>query len=141
MMALPIPDTHMDLLENPVYVVFTTVFPSGQPHSTVVWWDSDGDYIRVNTARGRQKEKNLKRNTKVSIMAVDPQNPYHWMEVRGVVEEVTEQGGVDHIEKLSWKYNGKGFYGGYAPAERRQQETRVMVKIRPTKVMAYPFKR
>lgn len=135
-----IPDTHKDLLDNPIYVVLTTVLPDGQPHSSVVWWDSEGEYVRVNTARGRQKDKDMQRNPKVTITAVDPTDPYRWIEVRGVVEEMTEEGGVDHIEKLSWKYVNQKYYGGFAPAEKRQQETRVTVNIRVTKVVAYPAK-
>jgi PPOX class probable F420-dependent enzyme len=133
-----IPDTHKDLVEKPVYVTLTTVLPDGQPQSSIVWWDSEGDYILVNTARGRQKEKDMARNPKVTILAMDPTDPYRWMEVRGVVEEMTEEGGVDGIEKLSWKYVNQKYYGGYAPEERRHQETRVRVKIRPTKVVVYP---
>ncbi|MFN8373721.1 MAG: PPOX class F420-dependent oxidoreductase [Anaerolineae bacterium] len=139
-MTLMIPDSHKDLLEGPVYVTLTTVMPDGQPQSSVVWWDGDDNYILINTARGRQKEKNMTRNAKVTIMAIDPQNPYRWLEVRGVVEDISEDGGVEHIEKLSRKYVNRGYYGDFAPAERRQQETRLVVRIRPTKVLAYPFK-
>jgi PPOX class probable F420-dependent enzyme len=133
-----IPETHKDLVEKPVYVTLTTVLPDGQPQSSIVWWDSEDDYIIVNTARGRQKEKDMARNPKVTILAMDPTNPYRWMEVRGVVEEMTEEGGAEGIEKLSWKYQNQKYYGGYAPEERRNQETRVRVKIRPTKVVAFP---
>ncbi|NWF69865.1 MAG: PPOX class F420-dependent oxidoreductase [Chloroflexi bacterium] len=137
MMAL-IPDSHKDLLERPVYVTLTTVLPDGQPQSSIVWWDSDGDYVRINTTRGRQKEKNMRRNARVSILALDPENPYRWLEVRGTVEDITPDGAVEHIEKLSQKYQGKIYYGGFAPAERRGQEERLTVKIRPTKVVIFP---
>jgi PPOX class probable F420-dependent enzyme len=136
-MSAPIPDTHRDLLEKPVYAGLTTVMPDGQPQSTVVWLDYDGQYVRLNSARGRQKDRNIKRNPKVTILLIDPENPYRWLEVRGTVDEITEEGAVDHIEKLSWKYKGQKYYGGFAKATR-EQETRVMYRMRPTKVTAYP---
>ncbi len=79
-----IPDSHKSLVDNPVYVVLTTLMPDGQPQSSVVWWDSEGEYVQVNTIRGRQKERNMVRDGRVTIVAVDPTNPYHWLEVRGV---------------------------------------------------------
>lgn len=128
-----IPEKFMDLLERPVFVTLVTVMPNGQPQATPVWCDYDGEFVRVNSARGRQKDRNMRRNPYVTILAVDPDNPYRWMEIRGVVEQITEAGGVDHINKLSKKYRGQEDY--YAPyPERRGQETRVTYKIRPAKV-------
>lgn len=140
-MTITIPDSHKDLLEKPVYAALTTLMPDGQPQSTVVWADYDGQYVRINVTRGRQKTKNMERNPKVSLLAVDPQDPFRWIEVRGTVEEITEQGGVEHIEALARKYVGRGYYGDFAPAERRNQETRLLVKIRPTKVVIFPSRR
>ena len=136
-MTLSIPDSHKALLEDPVYVVATTVMPDGQPQSTVVWWDSEGDYIRINTARGRQKDKNLLTNPKITIMAVDPKDPYHFLEVRGTVESIVEEGGREHIEKLSWKYMGQKYYGGYNKWKKPEDETRLIVNIRPTKIVTH----
>jgi PPOX class probable F420-dependent enzyme len=136
-LSVPIPDTHRDLLEKPVYAGLTTVMPDGQPQSTVVWLDYDGQYVRLNSASGRQKDRNIKRNPKVTVLLIDPENPYRWLEVRGTVDEITEEGAVDHIEKLSWKYKGQGYYGGYSKTAP-DQETRVMYKMRPTRVTAYP---
>jgi len=136
MIAL-IPETHQDLLERPIFVVATTVMPDGQPQSTVVWWDDEGDFVRINTARGRQKEKNLLRNPKITLMAVDPDDGYHWLEIRGVVDSMTEEGGVEHIEALSRKYNnGQGYYGGYTQ-KKPEDETRLIVYIRPLKVVTH----
>jgi PPOX class probable F420-dependent enzyme len=135
-----IPDTHKDLLEGPIYVVATTVMPDGQPQSSVVWWDYDGDFVRINTTRGRQKEKNLMKNPKITIIAVDPKNPYHWLEVRGVVDSMVEAGGRDHIESLSMKYTGQKYYGGFNKTVKPEDQVRVIVNIRPTRVIAYPKK-
>jgi PPOX class probable F420-dependent enzyme len=134
---LTIPESYRDLLERPVYAVLTTVMPDGQPQSTVVWVDYKGEQVRINTARGRQKDKNLTRDPRVSVLLMDPQDPYRWIEVRGRVDEGTEDGAVDHIESLSWKYKGMKYYGGYSkrnPAD----ETRVTYKITPTRVLIYP---
>jgi len=136
-MSESIPDSYRDLFEKPVYAVLTTIMPDGQPQSSVVWTDYDGQYVRVNTTRGRQKDRNMQRNPKVSILLMDPENPYRWIEVRGQVDRGTEEGAVDHIEALSWKYKGQKYYGGFRK-KTPDQETRVIYRITPTRVMIYP---
>ncbi|HUN06170.1 MAG TPA: PPOX class F420-dependent oxidoreductase [Aggregatilineales bacterium] len=135
MVAL-IPETHQDLLDRPIYVVATTVMPDGQPQSTVVWWDYEGDFIRFNTADGRQKPKNIRQNPKITLLALDPNNPFHWLEIRGVVEEMTTEGGVEHIESLSRKYTGRAYYSDFNTRSSPDTETRLVVKVRPIKVTA-----
>lgn len=136
-MSVTIPDSHKDLLEGPVYVTLATVLPSGQPHLSVVWCGFDGEHILINTARGRVKDKNMTARPKATVMAIDPQNPYRWIEVRADVAEATEEGGVDHIHELSRLYMGKNYYGDFAPAERASQETRVIYKLKPNRVVAF----
>ena len=133
-MTEPIPDTHKDLLEKPVYATLTTVMPDGQPQSSVVWVDYDGKNVRFNTARGRQKDKNLKRDSKVTLMLFLPEDAYHWMEIRGAVGDGIEAGAVDHIEKLSWKYQNQKYYGGYNQRTTPQTETRVTYIVDATRV-------
>ena len=128
-----IPDTHKDLVEKPYYAIVTTVMPDGQPQSTVVWADYDGEYIRFNTARGRQKDKNLIDNPKVTVVIVDPTNGFHWLEVRGTAE-VTEEGGREHIEALSHKYTGQKYYGGFNTHSNPETEKRLLVRIHATKL-------
>jgi PPOX class probable F420-dependent enzyme len=135
-MTISIPDSHKDLLERPIYAVVTTIMPDGQPQSTVVWVDYDGEYVRFNTARGRRKDKNLKRDPRVSIVLVDPEDGYHWLEVRGSVEE-DEARGREHIEQLSHKYEGQKYYGGFAKTKKPEDETRVMYRVHLTSVNAY----
>ncbi len=137
-MTTTIPDSHRDLLEGPVYVTLATVMPDGQPQLTIVWANYDGTHIKINTARGRQKDKNLKARPQTTILAMDPNDGYRWLEVRGVVAEMTEEGAVDHIDELCELYTGKSpYYGTFRTPERRHQETRVIVKIRPVRVNAY----
>jgi PPOX class probable F420-dependent enzyme len=134
-MSDKVPASHRDLLEGPVFVSLATLMPDGQPQVTVVWCDYDGTYVLVNTARGRQKEKNMSERPVATILAVDPDDPYRYLEVRGSVVAITEDGALDHINKLASIYVDRpSYYGGWAPAERESQEVRVICKIAPTHV-------
>ncbi len=132
-MAKTIPESHLDLLQKPYYAIVTTVMPDGQPQSTVVWADYDGENVRFNTARGRQKDKNLQENPKVTLVIMNPSDGFNWLEVRGTAE-VTEEGGREQIEALSWKYTGQKYYGGFNNYSTAESETRLVVTIRATKV-------
>ncbi len=130
-----IPEAYMDLVTRPVVVTLVTVMPDGQPQATPVWYSYDGTHILVNTARGRQKDRNMKNRAKVTILAVDPENPYRYMEIRGEVVGEDEENGVAHINELSNKYRGNPDYYSANPA-MRGKEQRVIFKIAPTKIMA-----
>lgn len=129
-----IPDSHRDLLDRPVVVTLVTLMPDGQPQATPVWCDFDGEFVRVNTARGRQKDKNMSARPQVTVLAIDPENPYRWMEVRGRVASMDDAEGVNHINKLSGEYVNQPDYYARQP-ERRGKEQRVMVRIMPTRVI------
>lgn len=134
-MSANIPNEFQDLLTEPVVVSLVTVMPDGTPQATPVWVDYDGEHVIINTARGRQKDRNMQQDAKVTVLAIDPKNPYRWMEVRGKVEEATEQGALDVINRLAKKYAGTDqYYGGVMPAEQAKQETRVTYKIKPVHV-------
>ncbi|HML23153.1 MAG TPA: PPOX class F420-dependent oxidoreductase [Aggregatilinea sp.] len=134
-MAAKVPESHVDLLERPVFVSLATVNPNGQPQVTPVWATWDGHNVIVNTARGRQKDRNMQANPHVTVLAIDPENPYRYLEIRGRVVEMDEKTGLDVINQLSAKYRGNPDY--YAPyPERRGMEQRVTVKIEPEKVNA-----
>jgi|SRR5579859_3443709 len=122
-MPVEIPDNARDLLERPIVAVLVTVMPDGQPQANPVWFDFDGQYLRVNTAEGRQKAKNMARNSKVTILILDPQNGYHWLEWRGHIVQVNDEthGGRDHINALSQRYRGEPVYKGMVPNENRIQ--------------------
>jgi PPOX class probable F420-dependent enzyme len=137
-MPTTIPDSHRDLIDGPIMVTFTTIMPDGQPQSTIVWCNSDDEHVLVNSVAGRRKDKNIRRDPRITLMALDPNNPYRWIEVRGVVDEITEEGAVAHIDELSRLYENKpGFFGHVAPAERANLETRIIFKIRPVRVQAF----
>lgn len=137
-MSAVIPDSHKPLLTGKTYVVLTTLMPDNQPQSSVVWVDFDGEYVVVNTAAGRQKARNMEARPKVTVLAMDTNNPYYWLEVRGEIAELTAEGGVEGIDHLARKYMGvPEYYGHVAPAEQRDKETRLVCKIKPTRVIAF----
>ncbi|MBN1202898.1 MAG: PPOX class F420-dependent oxidoreductase [Anaerolineae bacterium] len=129
-----IPDSHRDLLERPIHAVLTTMMPDGQPQMSVVWCDMDGDTIRINTTRERQKGRNMLANPKVSLLVIDPHDASRYLEVRGEVE-ITEAGALEHLDQLTQVYTGQPFYyGAIYPVEQQQRETRIICKIRPARV-------
>ena len=135
-MSSQIPDSHKDLLEGPVPVTIATIMPDGQPQLSVVWCNYDGQYVWVNTARGRQKDKNLTARPVATILAIDPENAGRYLEVRGTVT-MTEEGAVEHINQLAKLYTGAdSFYGGAVPTGQTETETRVICKITPNHVIS-----
>jgi PPOX class probable F420-dependent enzyme len=128
-MADKIPDQFKDLFTKVAFANLATVMPDGSPQVTPVWCDYDGSHIRVNTAKGRVKDKNMRRNKKVALSIQDPDNAYRHIAVRGEVAEITEQGADDHIDALAQKYLGKSKYPFRSPGE-----VRVIYKIRPERV-------
>lgn len=134
-MAVRIPDSHRDLLTEPVHAVLTTMMPDGQPQSSIVWADYDGAHVLINTTLERQKGRNMQANPKVTLLVIDPKNNSRWIEVRGKVVEITENCAEIHADKLTRLYTGKQhFYGDIYPVQQKRMETRVIVKIEPVKV-------
>lgn len=125
-MAEAIPEKYLDLFEKKAFANLATVMPNGTPQVTPVWVDYDGTHLIVNSARGRQKDKNMQRNSSVALSIMDPENPYRYLEVRGRVAEITEEGADDHIDKMAKKYMGEEKYPW-----RRPGEVRVLYKIEP----------
>ena len=125
-MAEKIPEKFNDLFQKKAFANLATLMPDGSAQVTPVWVDYDGQYVRVNTARGRQKDKNMKRDPRVALSIADPDNPYRYLEVRGRVAEATEKGADDHINSLSQKYLGQAIY-----PYRKPGEVRVTYKITP----------
>ena len=129
-----IPNNLKDLLERPIVVAFATVNPDGQPQVTPVWASMEGDQVWINSSVGRRKDKNVRANRKVTILIIDPDNAFHWAEIRGEVVEFDESAAaLAHINKLSGMYAGNDDYYAFNP-ESKGQERRVIYKIRPTRV-------
>jgi PPOX class probable F420-dependent enzyme len=135
MMSVPIPDPHCNLLTGSVHGVLTTMMPDGQPQSSIVWVDYDGDHVLINTTLERQKGRNMWANPKVTVLVIDPQNSSRWIEIRGKVVEITDMGAEAHADKLTQLYDHKQhFYGDIYPVEQKYKETRVIVSIEPIKI-------
>ena len=124
-----IPDSLKDLLQKKAFANLATIGADGTPQMTPVWFDYDGTHIRFNTAKGRVKDKNLRRNPAVALTIMDPDNPYRYVQIRGRVAEITEAGADAHIDSLAKKYTGQDRYGNRKPGE-----VRVTYKIVPERV-------
>jgi PPOX class probable F420-dependent enzyme len=126
MPASAIPSSHADLFHKKAFANLATLMPNGQPQVTPVWVDFDGHHVIINTAEGRQKDKNLQRDKRVALSLLDPDNPYRYLEVRGKVVERTHNGADASIDALAKKYLGKDKY-----PFRQPNEVRVIYKIEP----------
>lgn len=131
-MAATIPDNYMDLFRKRAFASLATLMPKGDPQVTPVWLDYDGRYVLVNSARGRQKDRNMARDPRVALSILDPDNAYRYMEIRGKVVEITEQGADQHIDRMAKKYLGEDKY-----PYRRPGEIRVIYKIEPQRVRTF----
>jgi PPOX class probable F420-dependent enzyme len=117
-----------DLFDKNAIAHFATLMPDGAPQVTPVWVDFDGEFLLINTARGRQKDRNVRRNPRVGVEIMDPDNSTHYVQVRGRVVEILEAGALEHAERLSRKYTGQPF----GPLSEGQ--VRVVIKILPEHV-------
>ncbi len=100
-MTTKIPENYLDLFEKRAFAHLGTIMPDGQPQVTPVWVDFDGEYLLINTSRGRQKDRNMQERPQVTVEIQDPDNPYRYLEVRGRVAEAVEEGALDHINKMA----------------------------------------
>jgi PPOX class probable F420-dependent enzyme len=119
-----------ELLERPVLYALATVNPNGSVQVNPVWGDLHEGMIRINTAAGRQKHKNLaERGETVTVMVQDPDNDQRYVEIRGRVADMRERDGDEVIDLLARKYLGTDTY-----PHRNDVDTRVTVLIEPTRV-------
>ena len=125
-MAEGIPEKYRDLFNKRAFANLGTLMPDGSPQVTPVWVDYDGKHVIFNSAKGRQKDRNVRRDPRVALAIVDPDNPYRYLEIRGRVMEITEEGAAEHINKMAKKYLGVDKYPYGQPGE-----VRVLYKIQP----------
>ena len=121
-----IPEKYLDLFKKKAFANLATLMPGGEPQVTPVWVDYDGRQVIVNTAEGRQKDQNLKRDGRVSLSIIDPDNPYRYLEIRGRVSDRTKSGADANIDKMAKKYLDQDKYPFGQPGELR-----VIFKITP----------
>jgi PPOX class probable F420-dependent enzyme len=119
------------LLNEPNLADFVTLMPDGAPQSTPVWidYDADAGHILVNTAEGRVKTRNVRRDPRVAVTVVHRDDNYRWVAVRGRAVEVTNEGAKEHIDKLAKKYLGKDEYPWHDP-----NNARVLIRIQPERI-------
>jgi PPOX class probable F420-dependent enzyme len=125
-----VPDGFKDLLTaKKAFANLATINADGTPQVTPVWFDWDGRHLRINSAKGRVKDKNLRRTPSVALSIQDPDNPYRYVQIRGRVTSVTETGADAHIDALAKKYLGQDRY-----PYRKADEVRVTYVIAPDRV-------
>ena len=124
------PESHRDLLSDEVRAAayLATQMPDGSPQVTPIWFSYENGQLRINTMRGRVKEKNMSARPQVALVIQDPEDTDRFIQVRGVPARPTEGGAVDHIERLSQKYRGKAF------RPLRPGEVRVIFEIEPSSI-------
>lgn len=127
----PIPESHADILDKPAFAHLSTLMKDGSPQASAVWVDTDGPLIVVNSAEGRLKDRNIRRDPRVAISVIDPENPYRSLMIRGRVAKITTEGADAHIDKMAKKYMGVDSYPFRTP-----EEVRVMYYIEPERVAA-----
>jgi PPOX class probable F420-dependent enzyme len=138
-----IPASHLDLVDCPPVAALTTIGPGGYPQTSVVWCDWDGRCVRVNTMRGFAKERNMRRDPRVTLLCYDPRRPLRSLEVRGTVVEMTEDGAGAHLDALASRYAGRPvrYFGGAIPAHFAATETPVLCRILPARVVSLDAER
>ena len=117
-MRKAVTEKEREFLENPFVGVVTTLRRDGSPQSTVVWVDVDDKGVSINTAYGRVKPRNLARDPRLSLVVVDPGDPYTWLKVSGT-GTLVDEGADAQIDRLSKKYTGRDVYASRAPGEQR----------------------
>jgi PPOX class probable F420-dependent enzyme len=125
-MTAPIPAAYRDLFTRPAIAHLATLMPDGSPQVTPVWCDLDGEHVRVNSVKSRRKDRNIRRDARVALSLCDPDNPYRYLELRGRVVAITEQGAREHIDALAKKYMGVQVYPYHKDAD-----VRVIYRIAP----------
>ena len=126
-----IPESHKDLLKDEAraFVYLATLMADGSPQVTPVWFNTDGNYILLNTASGRLKDKNMRARPRVALCIADPRDPYRYLQIRGKIVEHTTKGAEEHIDTLNMKYHGEPIYARHDP-----EHPRVIYKVEPEKV-------
>ena len=120
------PESFLDLFSNDTraYLFLATSMPDGTPQVTPIWFNTDGQHILINSAKGRVKDQNMRAHPQVAMVIQDPNTPYRYLQIRGQVIEIIEENALEHIEALAQKYTAKGW-------KTNLNETRVTYNILP----------
>jgi PPOX class probable F420-dependent enzyme len=134
-----IPETHRDLLECPPVAALSTIGPDGYPQTSDVCCDRDGEFVRINTMRGFAKERNLRRDPRLTLLCFDPGRPGRALEVRGTVVEMTAMGAAAHLDEIASKYAGRPvrYFGDVIPTRFAETEQPILCRVLPTHVVSH----
>lgn len=132
-----IPASMLDLAECPPVAALSTIMRDGYPQTSVVWCDLDGGDVLINTMRGFAKERNMRRDPRVTLLCYDPREPLRYLEIRGTVVAMTEDGATAHLDAIASKYLGRPvrYFGDVIPARFAETEIPVLCRIRPDQVV------
>lgn len=121
-----VPNSHQDLLEDEAkaFAFLATLMPDGSPQVTPVWFNTDGEFLLVNSAKGRIKDENMRARPEVAVTIIAAEDMYRYVQIRGEVIEIDEENGAAHINELSQKYRGR-------PYSIPEGQIRVKYIIRP----------
>ncbi len=133
-MTAPLTDWDLELLTGGSYAVLVTLYEDGAPHATVTWVDAAGGHVLVNTAEGRRKDRNLRRDPRAAVTVIG-EDFYRWASIQGtVVDRVTGAEAEAHIDTLSRRYDGEP----WTPVAR---QVRVLYRIEPHRIVRYRHRR
>lgn len=118
-LSSPIPEEFLDLFQKKAFAHIATIMPDGSPQVTPVWVDYDGNFVIVNSIRGRQKDRNVRKDNRVALSIQDPDNPYRYIQLRGTIAEITEEGAEEHIDRMAKKYLGVDKHPFRKPGQKR----------------------
>jgi PPOX class probable F420-dependent enzyme len=135
-----LPAQYKQLLSDPVTASLTTVSDKGEMQVTPVWVGNDGTYLELNSARGRLKDRNLRANGKVTLLLMNPKNPYHWISINGKVVDIIDEDdkargdlATKSIDSLAVRYVNQTPY----PFRDPKGEVRVLYKVEPTQILTF----
>ena len=135
-----LPTVHLALLEEPVTAAVATINADGTAQLTPNWVNYDDTYLYLNSVRGRLKDRNYRARPDVTVMLMNPKNPYHWITVYGRIEQIIEEDdpaqghlATENIDALGQSYLGVSPY----PLRDPQGEVRVLYKVRPTRIITF----
>jgi hypothetical protein len=137
-MSAMIPDSHQDLLSDPIVVTLTTQSAESELYSVVVWKRWDGEFLYITSDAGTRKHRNIVVNPKISILVLDPTNTQRYISLGCVVEEIIATDVVEELDRQTLAFTGHPHYFGvHEPLENEATFDGVFFKIRPTRVVVF----
>jgi len=109
------------------YAFLSTIMPDGSPQLTPIWFNVEDGNIAFNSAKGRIKDKNLRRNPKMAMVIMDLEKPVDYIQIRGEIADISEEGAVEHIRNLAQKYMGRNW-------NFPEDQIRVKYSVRPSSI-------